>query len=92
MIALAAVVAKDVVSIDDFIKYIVFQPCFLDEVNVKLFEFHGGDEVFISGVVVWLIRSEFSVGVAGAAAESMCILGDYFACVCLILRLQGVVF
>ncbi len=79
VVTLASVVAKDVVSIDGFVKDVTFEPCFLYEVDVKLFEFHGGDEVFISGVVVWVIWAKFTIRVAGAAAKSLCVLGENFA-------------
>ena len=61
MIAKASIVTKDVVSIYDFIKYVSLQPCLLHEVYVKLLEFHGSDEVFISGVIVWVVRLDISV-------------------------------
>jgi hypothetical protein len=46
---------KDVVSIDDFIKDVTFEPCLLHKVNVKVLKFHGGDKVFVSGVIVWVM-------------------------------------
>ncbi len=76
MVTLVSIVVKDVVSIDGFIKDVTFELCFLYEVDVKLFEFHGGDEVFISGVVIWVIRAKFTIRVAGAAAKSLCVLRD----------------
>ncbi len=42
---------KDMVSIDDFVKNITFEPCLLHKVNIKLLKFQGGDKVVISGVV-----------------------------------------
>jgi hypothetical protein len=78
VVASASIVAKDMVSIDDFIKDVTFKPCFLYEVVVKLFEFHGGNKVFIPGVIVWVVRAKFFVRVGGAAAKSLCILGDNF--------------
>jgi hypothetical protein len=61
MIAKASVVTKDVVSVYDFIKDVSLQPCLLYEVYVELFEFHGNDEVFVYGVIVWVVRSDISV-------------------------------
>jgi hypothetical protein len=72
-------VTKDVVSIYDLVKDIAFKPCLLDEVDVELLEFHGCDEVFISGVVVWIVGEDRSVGVTRAASKAMRILGDNLA-------------
>jgi hypothetical protein len=44
-----------------------------------LLEFHGGNEVFVSGVVMWVMWQQFAVGIAGPAVESKGILGDNFA-------------
>ncbi len=35
--------------------------------------------MFVSGVVMWVMWQQFAVGIAGPAAESMCILADNFA-------------
>ncbi len=70
--------AKDVVSIYDLVKDITFEPCLLDKVDVKLIEY-GCDEVFISGVVVWIVGEDRSVGVTGAASKAMRILGEDLA-------------
>ncbi len=69
---------KDVVSIDDFIKDVTFKPCLLHKVDVKVLQFHGGDKVFVLGVVVWVMRADVSVRVLGAATKTMHILGDDF--------------
>ncbi len=79
MIALLSVVAKDVVSIYDLIKDIAFKPCLLDKVDIELLKFHSRDEVFISGVVVWIVGEDHSVGVTGAALKAMRILGEDLA-------------
>ncbi len=79
MVALASVVSEDVVVVDDFVKGIIFKPCLLYEVDVKLVGFHGGNEVLISGIIMWVIRASFAIRVARAAAESVCILGENFA-------------
>ncbi len=79
MVALASVVSEDVVFVDDFVKGLIFEPCFLYEVDVKLVGFHGGDEVLISGIIMWVIQASFAIRVAGAAAESVCVLGENFA-------------
>jgi hypothetical protein len=72
-------VAKDVVSIFDLVKDVTFEPCLLDKVDVELLELHGCDEVFISGVVVWIVGEDHSVGVMGAASKAMHIFGDNLA-------------
>ncbi len=71
--------AKDVASIYDLIKDVTFKPCLLDKVDVELLEFHGHDEAFISGVIMWIVGEDCSVGVTGAASKAMHILGDNFA-------------
>ncbi len=55
MVALASVMSEDVVIIDDFVKGIIFDPCFLYEVYVKLAGFHGGNEMLISGIIMWVV-------------------------------------
>ncbi len=70
---------KGVVSIDDFIKDVTFEPCLLHKVDVEVLKFHGGDKVFVSGVVVWVMGADVSVRVSGAATETMRVLGDDFA-------------
>ena len=67
------------VSIYDLVKDVTFEPCLLDKVDIELLEFHGHDEVFISGVVVWIMGEDCSVGVMGAASKAMRILGDNLA-------------
>ncbi len=75
----AMVVTKDVVSIDDFIKEVTFEPCLLHKVDVEVLKFHGGDKVFVSGVIMWVMGADVSIRVLGAATETMRILGDGFA-------------
>jgi hypothetical protein len=70
---------KDMVSIDDFIKDVTFEPCLLHKVDVKVLKFHGGDKVFASGVVVRVMGVDVSVRVSEAATETMQVLGDDFA-------------
>ena len=70
---------KDVVSIDDFIKEVTFEPCLLHKVDVEVLKFHGGDKGFVSGVIMWVMGGNVSVRVSGAATETMHILGDDFA-------------
>jgi hypothetical protein len=72
-------VTKDVVSINDFVKDVTFEPCLLHKVSVELLKFHGGDKVFVSGVIVWVMGADASVRVLGATAKTMRILGDNFA-------------
>ncbi len=67
------------VSIDDFIKDVTLKPCLLHKVDIKLLKFHGGDEVFVSGVIVWVIGADTSVRVLGVATKTMPISGDKFA-------------
>ena len=55
VVTFATIVSEDVISIDDFVEDISFEPCFLDEMNIKVFVFHHGNEMFIACVVVWLI-------------------------------------
>ncbi len=71
--------AKDVVSIYNLVKDVTFKPCLLNKVNVELLEFHGCNEVFISGVAVWIFGEDCSIGVTGVASNSMRILGDNLA-------------
>ncbi len=70
---------KDIVSIDDFVKDFTLEPCLLHKVNVELLKFHGGDKVFISGVIMWVMGADISVRVSGATAKTMRILGDNLA-------------
>ncbi len=79
MVASTSIVLEDVVVVDDFIKGVIFKPCFLYEVYPKLVGFHGGDKVLISGIIMWVIQASFAIRVARAAAESVCILGEKFA-------------
>ena len=46
VITFASVVPKDMIAIDDFIKYVSFEPCFLDEVDIEDFCFHHGNDVY----------------------------------------------
>ena len=52
VITFASVVSKDMISIDDLVEYVSFEPCFLDKVDIEVFCFHHGDNVFIACVVV----------------------------------------
>jgi hypothetical protein len=67
------------VSIYELVKDVTFEPCLFDKVDVKLLEFHGCDEVFISGVVMWIMGEDCSVRVTGAALKAMLIFGDNLA-------------
>jgi hypothetical protein len=40
------------ISVDEFVEYISFEPGFLDKVDVESFCFHHGNEVFVSCIVV----------------------------------------
>jgi len=60
-------VSEDVISIDDFVEYIPFEPCFLDKVNIEVFVFHHGNKMFIACVVVWLVGQVFAFGILGNA-------------------------
>ena len=70
---------KDVVSIDDFVKDVTFEPCLLHKVNVILLKFHGGDKVFVSSVIIWVMGADVSGWVLGATTKTMHILGNDFA-------------
>jgi hypothetical protein len=73
-------VRKGVVSIDDFIKDVLFKPCLLHKVNIELLKFHGGDtKVFVSGVIMWVMGVDASVRVSRATTKTMRVLGDNFA-------------
>ena len=52
VITFAFVVPKDMISIDDLVEYVSFEPCFLDKVDIEVFCFHHGDDVFVACVVV----------------------------------------
>ena len=52
VITLAAIMSEDMISVDDFVEYISFEPGFLDKVDVESFCFHHGNEVFVSCIVV----------------------------------------
>jgi hypothetical protein len=52
VITFASVVSKDMISIDDLVEYVSFEPCFLDKVDIEVFCFHHGDDVFVACVVV----------------------------------------
>ncbi len=70
---------KDVVSINYFIKDVALEPCLLHKVDIKLLKFHGGDEVFVSGVIVWVMGVDTTIRVLGAATKTIHVLGDKFA-------------
>ncbi len=70
---------KDVVSIDDFVKDVTYQPCLLHKVNIELLKFHCGDKVFVSGIIVWFMGVYTSARVSGATTKTMHILGEDFA-------------
>ena len=52
VIALATIMSKDMISVDDFVEYISFEPGFLDEVDFESFCFHHGNEVLVSCIIV----------------------------------------
>jgi hypothetical protein len=52
MITFAAIMSEDMISVDEFVEYISFEPGFLDKVDVESFCFHHGNEVFVSCIVV----------------------------------------
>ena len=54
VVTFATIMSEDVISVDDFVKYISFEPCFLDKINIEVFCFHYGNEMFVACVVVWL--------------------------------------
>ena len=56
VITFAAVMPKDVISVNDFIKCISFEPSLLDEVDVKGLRFHHSNEMLVPCIVVWCIR------------------------------------
>ncbi len=66
------------VSIDDFIKDVTFEPCLLHKVGVEVLKFHGADKVFVSVVIMWVMGADVSSRVLGATTETMHILGDDF--------------
>ncbi len=68
MIAFASIVPKDVVFIDDFIKCVPFQPRLLYEVYVQTLGLHGGNNVFVTHIVVWFIDQWFAIGITGLLA------------------------
>jgi len=41
--------------------------------------FHGCDEVFVSGVIVWSVGANISIFIFGPTAETVRILGEDFA-------------
>ncbi len=51
----------------------------MHEVYLKLLEFHGCNEVFVSGVIVWVVGGDISILVARAAMETVRILDEDFA-------------
>ena len=64
MVALSSIVSEDVVSIDDFIKGISFQPGLLYKVNIEAFSFHHANEMFVARVIVGLIGYQFAISVS----------------------------
>ena len=63
MVALSSIVSEDVVSIDDFIEGISFQPGLLNKVYIEAFSFHHATEMFVPRVVVGLIGYQFDISV-----------------------------
>jgi len=51
----------------------------LHKVHVELFEFHGCDEVFVSGVIVCGVGANVSIFIFGPTAETVRVLGEDFA-------------
>ena len=65
MVALSSIVSEDVVSIDDFIEGISFQPDLLYKVYIKAFSFRHANEMLVSRVVVGLSGYQFANSVSG---------------------------
>ena len=65
VVALPSIVSEDVVSIDDFIEGISFQPGLLYKVYIKAFSFHHANEMFVSHVAVGLSGYQFAISVSG---------------------------
>jgi hypothetical protein len=79
VIANLSVVLEDVVSVYDFVKDVPFKPCLLHKVYIKLLEFHGRDEVFVSHVIMWRVGTNISIFITWTTTETMCILREEFA-------------
>ena len=46
------------------------------KVNIKLFEFHVCDEVFVSSVVMWSSGTDVSIFIFGLTTEAVRVLGE----------------
>jgi hypothetical protein len=64
MVANPSVVTEDVISIDNLVKNISFEPCLLDEIGIDTLQFHGCYEVFITRVIMGRVRMEVPFVVA----------------------------
>ena len=53
VITLAAIMSEDMISVDDFVEYVSFEPGFLDKIDIESFCFHHGNEMFVTCVIVW---------------------------------------
>jgi hypothetical protein len=79
VIASLAIVSKNMVVIDGFVKDISFEPCFLHKIYINSFLFHGHDEEFISSAIKLGIANYIASVIFWMAAKTMRILGEEFA-------------
>ena len=65
MIALPTIVSEDVVTIDNLVEGISFQPGLLYKIYVEVLGFHHANEVFVACVVIGCGGYQFAVGISG---------------------------
>jgi len=56
------------VAVDDFIKYVSFQPRFLHEIYIKTLGLHQSNQMLVARVVVWFVGQWVALGITGLAA------------------------
>ena len=65
---MSSVVSENMVAIDDFIKYVSFQPRFLRAIYIKTLGLHQSNQMLVARVVVWFVGQWVALGITGLAA------------------------
>ncbi len=68
-----------VISANNSVEIVFFQPCFLYEPSIDVISAHSMDKVFKFGCVTFAIIDDVAISVTCSTLESMGILGIYLA-------------
>jgi len=68
-----------VISANNSVEIVFFQPCFLYEPSIDVVSVHSVNKVFTFGCVTFVVIDDVAIAVTCSTPESMDILGIYLA-------------